>query len=203
MKPKYAIIYDLETSGLDEKRHDITQIAALAYNLETLEAESAFEAKVQFDMDKASQEALSVNSYNKEVWDREAKSASIVARAFDSFVSSFKYSFVSKRGNNVQTGFACGHNWSRFDGPFLQAWYKRLSIWCPIGFKGLDTLQLALALETIDSTVDFKDNYTLEGVAKTLGIQIKDDLHDAMADVRLTAKVLTELLQRFSANRSK
>ncbi len=51
------VFFDLETGGLDPKRHPIIQLAAVAVDagLEVLEA---FEAKVIFDRNKANAHSL-------------------------------------------------------------------------------------------------------------------------------------------------
>ena len=196
-KPEHIIIYDLETAGLDMNKHAITQIAAVAVRLEDLEIVNEFEAKILFDISNAEKSALAVNSFNSETWAKEAKKPSTVAVEFDSFCSPYQYTFVSQKGNRVSTGFGCGHNSERFDCPFLHAWYKRLGVWCPMGFKGLDTMQMALTLEMTHEDINFKGDHKLANVATVLGIDFNpDDLHDALDDVKLTAKVFKELFRR-------
>ena len=195
MKPQYAIIYDLETSGLEQNRHDITQIAATVIELRSLERGPEFEAKIDFDRHSADPEALKINSYDESVWTEQQIPKSQAAALFDRFIQPYRYSFISQKGNLCKTGFGCGHNTERFDAPFLQAWYRRMGKWCPIGFKGMDTLQMALTLETCRHEIDFGGKHKLADVAGTLGIPIPENLHDAMDDVRLTADVFVTIMR--------
>ena len=196
-KPEHIIIYDLETGGLNKDKHPITQIAAMAVRLEDMKVMDEFEAKILFKPENAEKEALKINSYDPDLWEKEAKSPRTIGQAFDSFCGPYQYWFLSKKGNRVSTTFGCGHNSERFDSPFLHAWYNRLRMWCPMGFKGLDTMQMALTLEMTRNDISFNGDHKLSNVANVLGIDFdSENLHDAMDDVRLTAKVFKELFRR-------
>ena len=68
------VFYDIETSGLMPDKHDIIQIAAIAFSIESgnwNELEE-FEIKLEFNLEKADPEALKNNCYNKDVWGKEA-----------------------------------------------------------------------------------------------------------------------------------
>jgi DNA polymerase III alpha subunit (gram-positive type) len=201
MNQKHIIIFDIETGGLDEKVYPIIQIAAVAVELQTMIEVEEFQVKIKFDENKAEKQALAVNSYDPVVWAKEAIEPRQAAAQFEQFVDPFKYQFVSQRGKRVSTGFACGHNSERFDIPFLHSWYKRMGAWCPIGFKNLDTLQMALIAQTL-GLVDFGDKHQLKDVARTLGISLPEVMHDAMEDTRITAKVFAALMQVLKGKRS-
>jgi oligoribonuclease (3'-5' exoribonuclease) len=66
------IYFDLETAGLDPKRHAIIQIAAIAVDV-SLQPIEAFEAKVRFNERRANKNSLRKNHYHKGTWAKEAK----------------------------------------------------------------------------------------------------------------------------------
>ena len=79
------VFFDVETSGLDPNVHEVIQLAAIAVEADGLGEIERFEAKVQFDVSKASPEALEINSYNVEAW-RSAKPRPMVVGQFSNFL---------------------------------------------------------------------------------------------------------------------
>ena len=139
-----AVLFDLETSGMDPARHAIIQIAAIAVELEDLSEISEFECKVKFRLENASEDALKVNSYDPEVWDREAIVPSEACQRFTEFLDPFRdVRGISKRGKEYFTVQTIAYN-ARFDIEFLQGWYKRLGVFCPANWRAMCTMQLAL-----------------------------------------------------------
>jgi DNA polymerase III epsilon subunit-like protein len=137
------VFFDLETGGLDPKRHPIIQIAAIAVDsgLEVLEA---FEAKIQFDKKKASARSLRKNHYNPGVWAREAREPREIAADFSDFLRRHAtVPAVSGKGESYRLAQLVAHN-AAFDGPFLFAWFATLNQFLPARRQVLCTLQLAL-----------------------------------------------------------
>src|SRR5207245_32387 len=79
------VYFDLETGGVNPKRHPIIQIAAIAvdHNLEPIEA---FEAKVRFEGREANRSSLRKNHYHPGIWAKEAQDPERVARDFAEFL---------------------------------------------------------------------------------------------------------------------
>lgn len=178
-----AIVVDLETGGLDPSIHPITQIAAIGIDLDLLVPIERFERKVQFRKENAQAQALSLNSYNEEVWARDAVHPVKAAEEFVDFIKSF--SDVTKRSENTgreyQVALALAYN-AEFDIRFLHAWFKRLNKFCPIEYGGLCVLQRTkwFVVES-GGVLGSPESYKLPDVCKWLDIEHRD-AHDAIGD---------------------
>lgn len=183
--PEQRVYFDLETGGLDEKKHAIIQLAAIcpARNAE-------FEVKIKFRMNNAEPEALEVNSYDPETWFNEAISPRDAALKFKEFCQSHAFGKqISKKGKPFNVAQLCAHNGKKFDGPFLFSWLKRLDVgFFPASYKVLDTLALA------EFCLPDLDDHQQPTIAKHFGIDT-DGAHDALNDVR----VLVEITKRMEA----
>src|SRR5215469_13613715 len=80
------IFFDLETAGLNPKRHPIIQLAAIAVGATNLEPIEAFEAKLRFDERQANANSLRKNHYRRGLWAREAMEPEEVAKHFSDFL---------------------------------------------------------------------------------------------------------------------
>ncbi len=185
--PGTVVFFDLETSGLSYIKHEIIQIAAVAINRD-YEILDEFEAKLKFDLEKADPRSLKINSYDKEIWDMEAISASRAIIRFDSFLENHKgIELISDRtGEPYTVALLAGHNVVSFDIKFLsQAFRSMDNRFMPASFQGLDTLVLASwwrkKLVRDGNTVP--KNIKLETLCEWFEIELVD-AHDALADVR-------------------
>jgi DNA polymerase III alpha subunit (gram-positive type) len=128
--PHTSIFIDIETAGLNPRKHPIIQLAGVAvdHHLEPIEA---FEAKVRFDERLAKRTSLRKNHYRRGLWAREAKEPEEVARSFADFLRRYATTpMLASDGSTRNVARLVAHNAS-FDGPFLQTWYKRLHIFLP------------------------------------------------------------------------
>lgn len=180
------VFFDLETGGLDPARHPIIQIAAIAVDGQLHELD-VFERKIDFDMDAADPEALSKNSYNREIWDRQSVPDVHACDELTRFLKRFAdVEMISqKSGRPYYVAQLIGHNADSFDGPFLQAWYRQLNQFMPAAFRTLCTYQRALHHFHENPHIGKPENFKLEGLCKFFGIPL-DNAHDAMADCRAT-----------------
>ena len=124
---KRTVFFDLETGGLTPGVHPIIQFAGVAVD-EDFNVLEEFEIKLKFDVAKCSKEALDVNSFDPEVWDKMAvdpRAAQLQISAFLKRHATLR--LVSKKGRPYTVAAIAGHNAATFDGPFLQAWYKSLA----------------------------------------------------------------------------
>jgi len=178
-----TVFFDLETGGLDYKRHPVIQIAA--YHPESGDE---FEAKVKFDPRRATPEALKINHYDEKVWDAEAKAAQEVAREFGEWLRHKAWiEKVSKKGKTYRVAQLAGHNAAAFDAPFIQEMFRNHSVFLPADYRVLDTMQLAMWL------LPGRESYKQADLAASFGIDA-GDAHDAMCDVR-TCAALAEALR--------
>ncbi|WP_425618082.1 3'-5' exonuclease [Anatilimnocola sp. NA78] len=185
-----TVFFDLETGGFDPHKHPIIQIAAIAVDERLNELES-FEAKIAFDIATADPEALTMNSFNADVWAKDARPETDVCWEFRRFLSRFDdVEMISKsKGTPYYVAQLFGHNADKFDGPFLQAWYKRLGVFLPASPSVMCTYQKAMH--------HFHDNGHLRRPADfklgTLyhhyfGVELCGS-HDAMVDLRANIQI--------------
>src|SRR3990167_5121926 len=89
------VFVDIETGGLKWWPHEfngkmlamnpIIQVAAVAVDVERLEALESFEEKCQFDITHAKPEALERNHFLKSVWETQAKPVAVVQKELSDF----------------------------------------------------------------------------------------------------------------------
>jgi len=183
------VFFDLETAGLTAAHPDI-QLAAVA--TEQYEEVDCFEAKIRFERELADPEALKLNSYDPAVWEREAQDERDVVAQFSAFLRKHAdLEMVSQRtGRPYQVARLAGHNAATFDAPRLQRMFRRHQAFLPASFQVLDTLQLAL-WHGAQPGAAFR-SYKLSVLCSELGID-SAGAHDALADVRMCAKLAKAL----------
>lgn len=210
------VFFDVETSGLDPKYHEIIQIAAVAVDADNFDEIATFASKVKFDASLASEDALAVNSYDPGVWQREAVPTLQARGEFDNFLREHAtVRMVSKRtGRPYKVAQLAGHNAATFDMPFLRAWFdRRPSEFLPAAFLVLDTLQLAMwaaqcpLAPIIPAGAEFRrsvpTNFKLGTLCEYLGVDLGDDAHDAVNDVRATVAIAREYLHEFAGREAR
>jgi DNA polymerase-3 subunit epsilon len=186
------VFFDLETGGLDPAKHPIIQIAAIAVD-EALEELAVFEAKIDFDMATADQEALLKNNYSREVWDRESRPAADVCDDLSNFLRRYSdVQMTSKAGKPYKVAQLIGHNADSFDGPFLQNWYKRLNQFMPAAFRVLCTYQRAMHHFHEREDLPQPENFKVGSLAAYFGVPL-ENAHDALADCRATIGIYRAL----------
>ncbi len=185
------VFLDLETGGLNPKKHAITQIAAIAVDDEVNELE-VFERKVQFGTLEGTKEALNKQKYDPETWATEGRRADEVAREFASFLR--RHASVEKVGKNgrpYRLALVAGHNAVTFDVPFLQEWYRRHKAFCPVTHTVLCTLQRAQWYFLAEHPeVTPPENFQLGTLCDYFGLDFPEETrHDALADIRATLEL--------------
>lgn len=200
MKMNRKIVFlDTETGGLDSTKDQIIQVACIATDFDSLESIEEFEVKIQLIEGRYSQEALFVNSYNPEVWAKEAKTSAAARQLFNSFLRKHAtLEMLSKRGSKYHVAEIAGQNVG-FDVDFLRAWFKETDDFFPAAFGDggrFDTMHLARALNFARG-YNF-ENYKLETLARTLGVSTEAQTHDALDDVRLTIAVAKKIREMFN-----
>lgn len=188
---KHRITFvDLETGGLNSKKHPIVQIAAVTVNQEFSHFRT-FERKIKFDIQQADPQSLAMNSYDEALWAAEAVDEREAANDFVAFLNrATDVSKVSRNGKAYQVAQLAAHNAS-FDRGFLAPWFKRLNIYLPAEWHWIDTMQLALLNNTLRGTNP--PSLKLVDLCEFYGIQL-DNAHDALGDVMATARLGRHLL---------
>ena len=219
-----VLLYDLETTGDKPQRHRIMQFAGLACDALTLDIVEEFEVKVHFDHRLAYElEALANNVFGHTLYPEgvprgepskdfprgmplfaKGDSArwnalgvpSVAARLqVDAFIR--RHSTVqceSKRtGRAYKTARSGGHNVATFDSQFMSAWYEGKFV--PLGFKLLDTLQLASWVEYLLDPVACGSRdaeLNMKALCEKHGIPLIG-AHDALVDVHANRKLVLAL----------
>lgn len=186
------ILFDIETAGLDMHKHDIIQLAAAAYSILRGEIIDEFEQKLLFDAGRADKETLDINGYTPEDW-ASAVLPRTAAMKFSDWLR--PHCAVRRWSDKKQAEYfvarGCGYNAVRFDQPWLAEMFRRLGLFLPLDIKVLDLLQLAMwkcELEKIDLP-----DHKQETVCRHFGIEY--EAHEALADVRAMALLITKLTQ--------
>lgn len=92
---------DFETTGIDEKKHEIIELGLLVVDQNTLKVLDEFEAKIKPEhIETASEVALKINGYNEEDW-RNAQDLKDVMVAYSertegTMLASWNYFFEAK-----------------------------------------------------------------------------------------------------------
>jgi len=192
----FITFYDLETSGISEDKHEILQIAAVAF--EVIDNQwvklDQFERKVEFSLEKADPKALEMNSYDVDVWNANCITQKQAIEEFDSWVS--KYADIERINRRTNRPFNCvrtaGHNIKGFDDKFIRKWYKSHGKSCPFDYAEIiDTLQLAMWKFRFGN-LQQPENFKLETLCKVFDIEI--EAHDALEDVMANARLAYRLV---------
>ncbi len=194
----HIVFFDLETGGLNPRRHPIIQIGAVAVDADLSPIET-FEQKVQFDARKANRHSLRKNHFQFGIWAREAIEPRAAARAFAAFLR--RHATVSVLGRDGVPYFVAqlaAHN-AAFDGPFLQAWFAKLQVYLPANRHMLCTLQRALWRCNERPNEPQPRNLKLATLCQHFGVPLHAAAaHDALADAEATAALYRKMLSPVS-----
>jgi len=185
----YRVYTDIETGGMNMYRQAIIQLAAVCPG-----SNETFERKIKFKPENADAKALELNSYDPDVWAAEAVTPMRAAKEYAEYLKRHaSVRQVSKRtGKEYYVAQLVAYNGKKFDGPWLQQWYKRLKLFLPASYKVLDPMALA------EFCLPDLEDHKLATVAKHFGVH-REDAHDALADVYMlidVTKRLEEMIHR-------
>lgn len=196
MKPRRIVFFDLETTGVDIKKDEIIQIAAVAVDGD-LNEHSTFEVKLHPSHD-GRQALIRMKAsgfpsvYSQAVWEKEGLPTRVGFDKFATWLRLFPFHRQSSsNGGSFWVAQLAGHNAARFDGEFLFRVAKEQGIFLPASYHVLDTLQLALWTKTIRG-LDF-ESLKLGNLAAHFEVPLLD-AHEAMADVRATIGIAKALI---------
>lgn len=190
------VFVDIETAGLNPKRHPIIQIAAVAVDagLNPLEA---FEAKILFDEHSARRHALRKNHFSRGLWAKEALDPQEAATRFSAFLRRHaSFPMLSAEGRAYNVAQLVAHNAS-FDGEFLRTWYDRLGVFLPARRSVLCTLQRALWFFSESPSPTPPRDFKLATLCQYFGVSFHAaSAHEALADVSATVALYRALIDR-------
>lgn len=192
------VFFDLETLGLNPRKHPIAEIGAVAVSADTCEVLETFHMRVQFDPREANPRSFSLRKHDPEVWAMSAMDPVLVAEYFSHFLRRHATITVpSKSGGTHQIARLAGHNAESFDGPFIRQWYKKQRKYLPASPALLDTKQRAMWLFEEHPHLRRPANFKLGTLAKYFGTTIPD--HTALQDAIATAQVFWAMKQQMMA----
>ena len=191
-----TVFFDLETAGLNPKKHPIIQLAAVAVD-HHLEPVEAFETKVRFDERRANRYSLRKNHYHPGLWAREALDPQEAANCFNQFLRRHAtFPMLASDGRPYHVAQLVAHN-SNFDGPFLHTWYKRLNIFLPARYQVLCTLQRASWYFNEHPDEPLPADFKLATLCQYFGVALHAaSAHEALADVSATLALCQALRKR-------
>ena len=195
------VFFDLETAGLDPKRHPIIQLAAVAVDCH-LEVIEGFEAKIRFDRKKAAAHALRKNHYHPGRWASEAREAKEVAADFAAFLKRHAtMPALSAQGKPYQVAQLVAHN-AAFDGPFLQTWFDKQNVYLPAKRLVLCTMQLAMWQFTLSGD-KAPSNFQLATLCEHFAVPFHAAAaHEALGDVSATVGLFQSLVRSTNPTQS-
>jgi DNA polymerase III epsilon subunit-like protein len=191
------VFFDIETGGLNPKKHPILQLAAIAVD-DHHKPVGAFDAKVRFDEREANRTSLRKNHYRRGLWAREADEPVEVAKNFAAFLRHHaSVPMLASDGSCYHVAQLAAHNAS-FDGAFLRSWYDRHRTFLPAHYRVLCTLQRAMWYFQEHHGEPGPKDFKLATLCQYFGIDFHAaSAHEALADVSATV-ALCQAIQRRS-----
>jgi DNA polymerase III epsilon subunit-like protein len=155
-----VILNDFESTGLDERKHEIIDVGVRLIHGPTLELIAADSFRVRPErMHLADPGALKINGYNEEGW-RGALSKKDAMDRYLTFISG-------------ALDFASWNAW--FDRRLFRAWERDLNIEVPLDYHVTDIVMLAK--EKLWWPVRKVERISLNTVAEYLGLGREPDIH--------------------------
>jgi DNA polymerase III subunit epsilon len=178
------IFYDLETTGLDYRKHSIHHLAGMVEIndeiVENFDFKVAPNPKAQIDS-----AALKIVGVTED----EIRLYPPMKEVFLKFISILN-SYIDKY-DTKQKAYLVGFNNRAFDDVFLRAWFDQNGSSFFTAWFWPDSLDsMVLASQYLINRRPKMPSFKLHRVAKELGIEVKDEnLHDAKYDIELTRKI--------------
>jgi len=197
MSDDRIVFFDVETGGLDEKRHPVIQFAAVATDASTWREIEALEIKIEFDPAECEPSALEVNNWSAERWNSAIPRSLAVREIGDFARRNATVEKMAKAGKTYRVARVGAHN-AEFDARFVRAMFERERAFCPLAlYEPLCTLALSRWVSFVETCSP--KNHQLATLCEFYGIPAFD-AHDALADVRATVALARVLSSRFNGD---
>ena len=197
LEPGRIIFYDIETGGLHFDS-PIIELAAIAVEAGTYKELDTIDMKIEFSTKdpNVSMEALGVNKFSAEVWEKFSIPPADAAIKFAHFLR--EHATAEKRssdGNEYTIAKLAGHNAQTFDSPMILNWFKKHGSrkdrvrdpFFPALRLTLDTVQLADWFFWNNPSLPQPENLKLETLADYFRLSRPD--HSALNDIRTTLEL--------------
>ncbi len=179
---KDILLIDLEFTGLDPKRHDIIQIAAVLLDKRTLKEKKFFNAYIKpSHWAKRDPESMAINGIEWETL-KYAPSLRTVINAFN-----------KKFSKNIMLAYYGGS----LDIEFLKAAYTQIGKKFEFNYHYINLWVIFytyLVVKNKFATAKGPKKFSLKNLAKYFKIPALD-LHDALSDCRVEAEILRTVIK--------
>ena len=177
---KDILVIDVETTGIDPMSDTLVQLAALILDKKTLDVCREFSMFIRPET-KISESAKATHGLEEKAL-RHAEKSCTVLKKFQNFAP--------------PTALLSGHNVS-FDVSFLKSSYARCNLTFPFDYHTIDIWSIAFFI--LGASGIKLETYSLSVLANYFGIPRREK-HDALEDVRVSARILKYLFDLIGGN---
>lgn len=186
LRNRNFILIDTETTGFDEKKHQILEVGILV--IKDLKVIDEFEVKIKHRDYTITAKAMEANKINIPEHEKEA--------LFEKEAAEKMLEFLNKHKSEDDEGYiVIGQN-VQFDIKFLEEMflrtYKIKEYRQVISYRSLDIMQLAM-IKNIEGKISL-EKQDLDSILKELDIEIPQNRHRALTDCYLEFKSMLALL---------
>lgn len=185
LKDRSLLLIDVETTGFDDKKHQILEIGALI--IRNMKVVADINILVKHKEYTLTSSAMAANKINIVEHEKDALALEDAGTTLLNFLKEHK--------DTEERYIAIGQNVD-FDLRFLEAMflkiYKIKEYREYVSYRKLDIMQVAL-IKNLESKIKI-EKQDLDTLLKTLDIYILDDRHRALTDCYLEFEVLKKLL---------
>jgi oligoribonuclease (3'-5' exoribonuclease) len=199
-KTKPIVFFDIETSGLDPVRDEITQIAAVVLGpsaiMGTFEVKILVSSEAQAKLAAFALEQPDKCNYDQAVWATQAVAPKVALNRFAEFLKPWATTKMisAKTGNPYYVAPMAGHNVMGFDKEFLFGAAKKHGVFLSADFRMVDTLVVYLEYCWLRGLP--MNSLKLEDFVEAMGKKFDGKAHDALVDVTANALAYAELNKR-------
>lgn len=185
LRNRNFILIDTETTGFDEKKHQILELGILV--IKDLKVIDEFEVKIKHKEYTISAKAMEANKINIIEHEKEALFEKEAAEKILEFLNKHK-------AENDEGYIVIGQN-VQFDIKFLEEMflraYKIKEYRQAISYRSLDIMQLAM-IKNIEGKISL-EKQDLDSILKELNIEIPENRHRALTDCYLEFEALLDM----------
>lgn len=187
LRDRNFCLVDVETTGFDEKKHQILELGILV--IKDLEVIDEFEVKIKHREYTISFKAIEANKINIIEHEKEALFEKEAAEKILEFLNKYK-------SENDEGYIVIGQN-VQFDIRFLEEMflrtYKIKEYRQAVSYRSLDIMQLAI-IKNIEGKISL-EKQDLDSILKELNIEIPEKRHRALVDCHLEFEAMIKLLE--------